>query len=63
MDITSLNISLDEIAHDIDMIVFRLETKPPTENIELLREREHLKKELEQFRDRLKDLARMDQAV
>ena len=60
MDAIDLTLALDALAHDIDMLVFRLETKHPVEQDELLRERARLRLELERFRDRVLELSRSD---
>lgn len=53
-----LAIRLDELVHELDMIVFRLE-RAPAEQIEaLLRERKELRRELERARDEIRELAR-----
>jgi hypothetical protein len=57
MDISDFTFSVEEIAHDLDMLVFRLETAQPEDKEELLRERARLRRELERLRDRLNDLA------
>jgi len=63
MDATDLTIALEALAHDIDMLVFRLETQPPSDREELLRERERLRLELERCRDRMNELARSDRRL
>jgi hypothetical protein len=63
MDAIDLPIALEALAHDIDMLVFRLETTAPTDTNELLRDRERLLIELERFRDRVHDLARDDRRL
>ena len=47
---------LEDLARDVDMLVFRLERHP--KNVEEAEaDRRNLRRELEQVRDRLKDLA------
>lgn len=47
---------LEDLARDVDMLVFRLE-RQPTEAEHAEADQRKLRRELEQVRDRLKDLA------
>jgi transposase len=52
---------LEDLARDLDMVVFRLErepTGPPPEVDRVLAERRRLRRDLEGLRDRLEELAR-----
>jgi len=49
---------LDEVMHDLDMLVFHLEREPSTELEMLHRERNRTRKELERLRDQVADLLR-----
>lgn len=47
----------DELAHDLDMIVFQLEQTPKDASVEALAvERQELRRKLEALRERVKDL-------
>ncbi|MCB9682710.1 MAG: hypothetical protein H6733_14690 [Alphaproteobacteria bacterium] len=58
---TDLGWILDELARDVDMIVFELEVAPPAEPAGLVDERQRLRKRLERVRERLQDLAARQQ--
>ena len=49
---------LDELSRDLDLVVYRLERAPPEERDAWVRQRRRLRRELEQLRDTLQDLAR-----
>ena len=49
---------LDEIMHELDMLVFRLEREPPRDIEPLLAERRRLRRELERLRDEIGALVR-----
>lgn len=49
---------LDELAHDLDMLVYRLEGEPPNDPEALRRDLQETRRALERFRDRLRDLGR-----
>ena len=53
----ALSRQLEDLAQDLDMLVFKLERAPSEERESLLRERARLRRELEKVRDRLRDLA------
>jgi len=52
--------TLDEVARDLDLLVFRLEAaengSDPQAVEELLRQRKRLRRDLERLRDRLQDV-------
>lgn len=50
--------SLEQIARDLDLVVFRLERDGPEAEAERREERRRLRRELDQLRERLEDLAR-----
>lgn len=52
----ALSRQLEDLAQDLDMLVFRLERAPSEEREALLAERARLRRELEKVRDRLRDL-------
>ncbi len=49
---------VDELARELDMLVFELEQPTPQDADALTRERAALRRRLERARDRLQDLAR-----
>ena len=49
---------IEDISRDLDMVVYRMEQTPGAEPVEIQNERTAVRKELEQLRDRLQDLAR-----
>jgi hypothetical protein len=49
---------LDDLAREIDMLVWRLEQPPAAVESVARREREQLRRELESVRDRLADMGR-----
>ncbi|MBW1880088.1 MAG: hypothetical protein JRI25_19790 [Deltaproteobacteria bacterium] len=49
---------LDEVMHDLDMLVFRLEREPSLDLGVLHRDRNHVRQELERLRDQVADLLR-----
>jgi hypothetical protein len=49
---------VDEIARELDLVVFRLERSGPDDPEPVVAERRRIRKELEQLRDRLSDVAR-----
>jgi hypothetical protein len=51
---------LDEIARDVDLLVYRLEQPPPDRDDERVVERRRLRRDLERLRERIEDLARED---
>ncbi len=49
--------TVDEVAHELDMVVFRLEQPPrPDSEAGLRMDRAELRRHLERLRDRLRDL-------
>ena len=50
--------AVEDITRELDLVVFRLERTPPDDPSALLTERRRLRRELEQLRDRLTDVAR-----
>lgn len=49
---------LDELLHELDMLVFRLEREPNPDRDALLAERQRLRRDLEHLRDQVADLVR-----
>jgi len=49
---------LDELLHELDMLVFRLEREPNPDRDALLAERQRLRRDLERLRDQVADLVR-----
>lgn len=49
---------VEDITRELDLVVFRLERTPPEDPGALVSERHRLRRELEQLRDRLTDVAR-----
>ena len=49
---------MDEIARELDMVVFQLEQGGDADVERLRAERREMRRQLEQLRDRLQDLAR-----
>jgi hypothetical protein len=49
---------LEDLVRDLDMVVFRLERTPPTDAAVADTERRRTRRDLEQLRDRLEDVAR-----
>lgn len=49
---------IEDISRDLDMVVYRMEQGPGTDPARIQNERAAVRKELEQLRDRLQDLAR-----
>jgi len=47
---------LDDIRHDLDMVLFKLEQPPAEDAPQLLIERKQLRRDLERLRDRLDDV-------
>jgi hypothetical protein len=58
MDALDLQLTLDSLAHDLDMMVFRLETTKATNVKELVEERNKLLVELEAVRDQIIEVSR-----
>ncbi|RME28385.1 MAG: hypothetical protein D6798_02500 [Deltaproteobacteria bacterium] len=50
--------AVEDIARDLDLLVFRLERPPARDAEGIAVERVRLRRELEQLRDRLQDVAR-----
>ena len=49
---------LDELLHELDMLVFRLEREPDADRGALIAERSRLRRDLERLRDQVADLVR-----
>ena len=50
---------VEELARELDMVVFRLERSPQAPEVDaMLRERRRVRSELEALRDRMEELAR-----
>ena len=58
MDLLDLQSSLESIAHDLDMLVFSLETSKQEDVQSLKSEQARLRRELERLHERLTDLVR-----
>ena len=58
MDLLDLQTSIESIAHDLDMLVFSLETSKHEDIESLLSEKARLRRELERLHERLVDLVR-----
>ena len=50
--------TMDQIARDLDLVVYRLEQAAPQDPEAQLRERDRLRRELEGLRDRIDDVVR-----
>lgn len=52
-------VEVDELARELDLVVFRLERRPESQEADaLMSERKTLRRDLERLRDRLADVAR-----
>lgn len=49
---------LDEVLHELDMLVFRHEREPAVDREALLAERQRTRRELERLRDQVADILR-----
>ena len=54
----SAALALDDIARDLDLVVYALEKTPPDDKAEAETEREALKQEIERLRDRVEEIVR-----
>jgi len=50
--------ALDDLARDLDLVVFRLEVDPPSDPERAAQERRRLRRDLERLRERVEKLAR-----
>jgi hypothetical protein len=51
--------NIDDIARDLDLLVYRLEVDSPRDADAVSAERKRLRRELESLRERLEDLVRL----
>ena len=58
MDANALAFKLEELRHEVDMLVFRLEREGPADPQALAAERKRTRRELERVRDDLANLLR-----
>ena len=58
MDPLDLQSAIESIAHDLDMLVFSLETAQRNDEQSIKNERARLRRDLERLHERLLDLAR-----